>query len=280
MKLLIVPASTGLQWVKLGFATFRRQPLALTSLFFLYVMAISLLGAIPVVGLILALSLPPALSLAMMVAASEAAHGRRPTPALLLVAFRSGRERMQSMLTLCAMYTVGIVLIMLASALVDGGQFANVYMGNLRLTEDLATSPDLQAAMWLSMGLYLCFSLLFWHAPGLVHWHQVPPVKACFFSLVACVRNIGAFTVFGLGWMGAFLLAGLALTLLMGLLVPLTNTAVASGVMVTVALGLATVFFTSVVFSFRDCFAPPDADDGANEAGAQAPAAPAPDLPE
>jgi hypothetical protein len=29
------------------------------------------------------------------------------------------------------------------------------------------------------MVLYLPLSLLFWHAPGLVHWHGVPPVKAC-----------------------------------------------------------------------------------------------------
>ena len=34
VKLNIVPARTGLQWVKLGIRTFLRQPLALAGLFF------------------------------------------------------------------------------------------------------------------------------------------------------------------------------------------------------------------------------------------------------
>ena len=72
--------------------------------------------------------------------------------------------------------------------------------------------------MWLSMLLYLPLSLLFWHAPGLVHWHGVPPVKALFFSIVACMRNFGAFLVYGLGWLGVFLLGGLVVSIVSALL--------------------------------------------------------------
>ena len=36
MKLNIVPARTGIEWVKLGVKTFLKQPLALTGLFFMY----------------------------------------------------------------------------------------------------------------------------------------------------------------------------------------------------------------------------------------------------
>ena len=36
MKLNIVPARTGILWVKLGIKTFLKQPLALTGLFFMY----------------------------------------------------------------------------------------------------------------------------------------------------------------------------------------------------------------------------------------------------
>jgi hypothetical protein len=35
MKLHLVPARTGLAWVKLGMRTFLRQPLALAGLFFM-----------------------------------------------------------------------------------------------------------------------------------------------------------------------------------------------------------------------------------------------------
>lgn len=85
MKLQIVPPGTGLQWVLQGLRTFKSQPLALAALFFLGMASMSLISALPLIGPVIALALLPCISLTMMVAASEAAHGRKPTPALLLV---------------------------------------------------------------------------------------------------------------------------------------------------------------------------------------------------
>ena len=45
MKLNIVPARTGLQWVKLGLRTFMQQPFALTALFFLLLVRRFVFGA-------------------------------------------------------------------------------------------------------------------------------------------------------------------------------------------------------------------------------------------
>lgn len=257
MKLNIVPARTGLQWVKLGIQTFWLQPMALAALFFLSMAVMSLSTLIPFIGPALALALLPTASLVMMVAAAEATQGRMPTPALLLLVFRTGRQRMRAMSVLGALYALGFLLIMGLSALIDGGQFADVYLGGTPLTPEVAQDPAFQSAMWLSMALYLPLSLLFWHAPGLVHWHGVPPVKSLFFSIVACVRNLGAFLVFGLGWLGVFLLAGMLLALVTGLLAGLVGN-IASGLMMGAAMVLAAMFFTSVVFTFRDSFAAPD----------------------
>ena len=258
MKLHIVPASTGMTWVKLGVRAFWRQPLALAALFFMSMAAISLATLIPLVGPAVALALLPSATLAMMVAAAEATQGRFPTPALLLVAFRTGQQRLRDMLVLGALYAVGFLGVIGLSALLDGGQFAKVYFGGTPLTPELAQQPAFQSAMWLSMVLYLPLSLLFWHAPGLVHWHGVPPVKALFFSIVACLRNFGAFFVYGLGWLGVFLLGGVAVTLAAALLAALgVGGAASGGVMVGAAMMLAAMFFTSVVFTFRDCFEPP-----------------------
>jgi hypothetical protein len=223
MKLLIVPARTGLQWVQQGIRTFRQQPLALAALFFLSMAAMSLVTVLPLVGPVIALGLLPATSLAMMVAAAEASHGRAPTPALLLVAFRTGRQRLNSMLTLGAMYAAGFLLI-----------------------------------MGLSM---------------LVHWHNVPPVKALFFSLVACVRNIGALVVFGLSWMGVFVVAGIVMSLVSAVLAQVVG-GLANGLMIATAMLLAAMFFTSIVFTFRDCFAAPDASDSSDAIGSEPPVPP------
>ena len=267
MKLIIVPARTGLVWTRLGVRVFWRQPMALAALFFLSMAAMSLATALPLVGPALALALLPSATLAMMVAAAEASHGRTPTPRVLLVAFRTGRERLQAMLTLGALYAGGFLLIMGLSALIDGGEFASVYLGGQPLTREIAESGDFQLAMWLSLLLYVPLSLLFWHAPGLVHWYGVPPVKALFFSLIACLRNLAAFTVYGLAWMGVFLLAGLLISLLVTLLAGLgLGAGFAGGVMVATAMSLAAMFFTSVVFTFRDSFQAPQWQPPSTEA--------------
>ncbi len=258
MKLHIVPARTGMTWVKLGIRTFWRQPLALAALFFMTMAAISLATLIPLVGFAVAQMLLPSATLAMMVAAAQASQGRLPTAAVLLVAFRTGQQRLRDMLVLGALYAVGFLTLMGVSALVDGGQFATVYLGGAPLSKEVAEDPAFQGAMWLAMLLYLPLSLLFWHAPGLVHWHGVPPVKALFFSIVACVRNFGAFLVYGLGWLGVFLLGGLVVSIVSALLaVAGLAGAAAGGIMVGAAMMMAAMFFTSVVFTFRDCFDPP-----------------------
>lgn len=259
MKLHIVPARTGLEWVRLGIRVFWRQPMALAALFFMTMAAISLATMLPLIGPAVALALLPSATLAMMVAAAEASQGRTPTPALLLVAFRAGKQRLHAMLTLGTLYAVGFLGVMGLSALIDDGQFAQVYLGGQPLTREMAEAGDFQAAMWLSLLLYVPLSLLFWHAPGLVHWHNVPPVKALFFSIVACMRNFGAFTVYGLSWMGVFLGAGIAISLVVTLLAAAgLGAGLVGGIMVATAMMLAAMFFSSVVFTFRDSFEAPE----------------------
>ena len=260
MKLHIVPASTGITWVKSGIAVFRRQPMAMAALFFMTMAAMSLASVVPLIGPALALALLPSATLAMMVASAEAMQGRFPTPAVLLVAFRTGRQRLNHMLVLGALYAGGFLAVMGISALVDGGVFAQVYLGGETMTQEIAENEDFQHAMWVAMALYLPLSLLFWHAPGLVHWHGVPPVKSLFFSIVACVRNFGAFVVFGLGWLAVFALGGVLMSLVSAMLavLGLFSAGAMGGLMVGLAMVMAAMFFSSIVFTFRDCFAAPD----------------------
>ncbi|MCZ2405613.1 MAG: hypothetical protein LC097_02585 [Burkholderiales bacterium] len=255
MKLRIVPARTGIAWVRGGISVFRRQPLAMAALFFMAMAAMSLASLFPFIGPVLALVLLPSVTLAMMVASAEAMQGRFPTPEVLLAAFRTGRQRMRHMLQLGLLYAAGFLLVIGVSALIDGGAFAQVYLGRAALTPELVEDGDFQAAMWVSMLLYLPLSLLFWHAPGLVHWHGVPPVKSLFFSIVACTRNLGAFVVYGLGWMAVFAFGGLLVSLLATLL---GGAGALGGIMLGLAMVMATMLFGSIVFTFRDCFEPPE----------------------
>lgn len=267
MKLHIVPASTGLQWVKLGMQTFWRQPMALTALLFISMAAVSLLGLFPVIGPYLALVLMPAVFLVMMLGAAEAHHGRIPRPSLVMVPFRAGKQRLQALAILGVFYAVGIVLIAALTALLDDGALAKLSLGNEPMTperaEELVMQPGFQLALWGGFVLYNLLGLVLWHAPALVHWHGVSPVKAVFFSVVACLRNFRAFFMYALGWMGLTIAAGVALTLVTVLLGSLLGQGVALAaniLTIMLVMALITMFLSSAVFTFRDCFSPPDAE--------------------
>jgi hypothetical protein len=199
----------------------------------------------------------PAATLGLMAATQEATKGKFPTPLILVSAFRAGKQRMRAMLTLGALYALGFLLVMGITALFDGGSFARMYLLGAQISRDTMAEPGFQTAMWIGMALYLPLSLMFWHAPALVHWHGVPPVKALFFSFVACMRNFGAYTVFGLAWVGVFVLAGIVMAAIAALL---DSPQLAAAAMVPVALIMATMFFTSIFFTFKDSFVS-EADD-------------------
>jgi hypothetical protein len=183
MKLNLMPARHGLVWVKQGVLTFFKQPLALGGLFFMFMAAMSVLAVLPYVGALLALMLLPAATLGLMVASAQASKGQFPMPSVLISAFRAGQQRTQAMLTLGVLYALGFLLVMAFSALFDGGTFARTYFFGGRITPELVQTPSFQNAFLAAMLLYLPLSMMFWHAPGLVHWHSVSPVKSLFFSL-------------------------------------------------------------------------------------------------
>jgi hypothetical protein len=169
MKLNIVPARAGIAWVKLGISTFFKQPLALGGLFFMFMAVVSLATIVPLVGSAIALALLPAATLGLMVATQEATKGKFPMPLVLASAFRAGQERMRAMLILGAMYAIGFLLIMAFTMVFDGGQFARLYLVGGKITPELLNDAGFQTASLVGMALYIPLSLLFWHAPALVH---------------------------------------------------------------------------------------------------------------
>jgi hypothetical protein len=251
MKLQILPASTGITWVKLGIKTFFKQPLALGGLFFMFMGVVSVASIIPLIGGALALAIVPAATLGLMVASLEALRGNFPMPSVLATAFRAGRQRMRAMMVLGAMYALGFLIVMGVTALFDGGQFAELYLLGGKLNREMMDDPQFQTAALIGMALYLPLSLMFWHAPALVHWHAVPPSKAVFFSLVACLRNFWAYLAYGLGWFAVFAFGAVVITTIS---VVADSPAVAAALMIPMVLTVAAMFFTSLYFTFRDSF--------------------------
>ena len=262
MKLNIVPARTGLTWVKLGLKTYLQQPLALSGLFFMFMALLSIATLVPFIGAALALALLPAATLGLMAATQEATKGKFPMPTILISAFRAGQKQARAMLVLGALYAAGFLIIMAISALIDGGGFARLYLVGGKLTEDIVKQTDFQLAMWVTLALYLPLSLLFWHAPALVHWRGVSPVKSLFFSLMACYKNWAALTIYGMAWVGIFVVTMLLVTLIAALL---GNPTFAALALFPVALLMMAIFFTSIYFTFRDSFTDSSTDESSTD---------------
>lgn len=251
MHLNLVPAKTGLLWVRLGAQTFKRQPLAMAGLFFIFMAWLSLASMIPFIGLPLAMTLLPAATLGLMVATREAESGTFPMPRLLISGFRAGTVKAQRLLALGALYAVGFMAAMGVTYLVDGGDFARMYLGGQSPSAQAIESGDFMSAMSVFIGLHLPLSLVFWHAPALIYWHGLPTLKSMFFSMVACFRNFWAMALFGLSWMGLMAMGLVGLTALATLL---GSPALVGSLALPLMLIFASMFFTSLYFTFRDSF--------------------------
>jgi len=251
MKLNLVKARTGALWVKLGIQAFGKQPLALMGLFFIFMALMSVASMVPLIGLPVAMTLLPAVTLGLMAATREATQGRFPMPLILLIGFRAGPVKLRAMLLLGGLYATGFLLALGASYLVDGGSFAHMYLGGHLPAEDMVQSNAFLGAMWTFIGLHLPLSLTFWHAPALVYWQDIPPLKSMFFSLVACFRNFWALTVFALMWMAVMI--GMV-TLLLSLSGVFDAPNLLGVMLMPTLLLVASMFFTSLYFTYRDLF--------------------------
>ncbi|MDO5625348.1 MAG: BPSS1780 family membrane protein [Pseudomonadota bacterium] len=266
MKLNIVPARTGAQWVREGVGLFMRQPLAFAGIFLLLVVVTSLLSLVPLVGDALALLVVPAGTVGLMAAAREALGGRFPMPSILAIGLRHSPAKTRAMLVLGAMYAVAVLAIIALGASMDDGQLTGLIQANGgRITPELMADPAMQQAvrgsatrMLLVTLLYLPVTVLFWHAPALVFWHDVSPGKALFFSAVGVLRNTGAYLIYGMGWVTLAMIGWMGLLILAGLLGSLR--VAVSGIM-PVSLLIAAMLSASLWATFRDSFradTPPD----------------------
>lgn len=245
MKLNIVPARTGIQWVKLGVRTFFRQPLGLTGLVFMYGAVYALLAAIPLVGVVVLAVLTPAATLGMFVATERVAAGTFPMPSVFLAGFRSGPQCTRAMLVLGGIHMGVLVLLLGALALFFPGSPIEVTEASGTTPAKLEVSPVLFIASALQMPLLVLFAF----APALVYWHGVSPVKSLFFSAIAFWRNLRAFFIYAAAW---FLLLSLLMILL--LLVSGGNRMVMVQFLAPFSLVFLGLLFTSLYFSFRDSF--------------------------
>lgn len=258
LRLQHVPASAGTRWVRQGFAECLRQPMGYASLFALFMLAITVVATVPVVGGPLMLMAVPLLSLAYVMATSGMQQGLAVHPAVYLAPWRSADLRQRRhLLLLCGSYALATLLGLALCDLVDGGRFDDllVAMANGKTQPEelqaMMTAPGVQAGAIARLLVTSLLSVPFWHAPALVVWGQQGPAQAMFSSTLAVWRARGAFALYSLGWLAALAGGGLLAGLLMALL-GLGGLAVL--LLMPMAMLFTTAFYVSLYFCFADSF--------------------------
>ncbi|MEY4416571.1 MAG: hypothetical protein RIQ53_3864, partial [Pseudomonadota bacterium] len=126
LPLLTVAPARGLRWIAQGWALWRRRPLSLTGLLAAFLLlAMLLVGLVPLAGTALALALVPSLSLGYMVAARSLQAGGPVHAGQLFAGLRHPRPaQRRAQWQLAGAYALLSLGVMLLCDTLDGGRLA------------------------------------------------------------------------------------------------------------------------------------------------------------
>lgn len=255
----VVPAS-GLRWVGDAWRLFRRKPLAFLGMGAMVIVLANVAALIPLLALLLMLVAPLLVGLGFMIAGQAALLGQPVHPRAFIEPLRTDAARRKSLLLLGLLYAVLLTAITGLGAALAGDAWEQMAAlqaqpqteaTQTRMLE-IITSDGVIGAMLLVAVLWLLITLVYWHAPPLVHWGGQGPGQALFSSLLGVWRNRAAFALYL-----AALTANVALIALVAVLagallgsVPfLAQAAVLTAVATSVA-----VYNLSLLFSFNDSY--------------------------
>lgn len=177
------------------------------------------LGFVPMVGGLATALLAPVFAGSLMLTARKAAGGASPEVGDLFVAFR---DHVNPLLVLGALNAVAALLLGGLAMVLGLGAVIGIVAGSANSSPE-AVMAALGAGMaglvvLLALGLVLAMAL--WFAPSLVVLRGTPPVEALAASLRASLKNIAPFTLYGLAYIAAAILATIPLGLGWIVLVP------------------------------------------------------------
>lgn len=241
------PAAQGWTWLQEGLALWRRAPLALTASCITMMMVLMLSMLIPWIGQFAPplLLLPLGVGLFMM--CNDVTAGRPASPGLL---FRGFRLRLREQIVIGSLRLLSQLLCFWIAGLIVGIDPSAPLISMSDDGKTLSMAPDVVPFMFWGLALGLPLEMFFWFSPQLLALGNQAPVKAMFFSMVACWRNRGAISLCIFLWALCF---GLVPALLMGLIASISP-ALGSLLSVPLALLSMPMFYTSFHASACDIF--------------------------
>lgn len=209
-----LPARSGWDWIKQGFALFRQQPGRLAFLFLGYMLFLAFAGMIPIVGQPLSLVLMPVFGAAFMQAGAIIDRGEAVTPDLIMTGFR--KPAFKPLFRLGLGYFAVFALVAAAMALMDDGTIAKLATGKLDPRSAEAQAAQLWKPMLAALVIAIPAGMAFAFPVPLIMWRGMGVAKSIFYSFFAVWRNLRAFLVFALAWFVLFTVVTQVVALLAG----------------------------------------------------------------
>lgn len=231
-----VEAANGWLWIKQGYALFRQSAVLWVVLVMIGMAGLVVLASVPVVGDPLATLLFPVLLGGLMMGCRAQESGEELELAHLFAGFR---KNAQQLVALGGINLVSQLLILGVMGLTGGATLVSIMMSSQPETDPAAVTAAVAGAgvaLLIGATLFCVLLLAMEFAPMLVIFGGLQPVAALKASLRACLRNVGALSIYGI----AIILLGL----------------VASMPMMLGWLILLPVMVTSMYASYRDLFPP------------------------
>jgi uncharacterized membrane protein len=216
-----VEAGRGTTWWSASWALFMKNPAMWLVFGVIFMLAMVVLGFIPVIGGLIASLLTQVLAGGWMLSVRKLESGGQLEVGDLFAGFK---DKLNPLLVLGAIALGASIVIMLVLAVLGGGaMFGMMASGSAGSTGGMmagAAAGLLAVIVGVGLGFVLAMALCF--APALVVLRGVAPVDAMKASWSACVSNIGAFLVYGLIWLAAAVVASIPFALGWIVLIPLT----------------------------------------------------------
>lgn len=214
MQIRSVAPGRGWQWVVDGFRIFRNQPLTWIVLAIVATI-ISLMSAVPIIGIVITLLLP-ALMAGLMLACATTDNGEEPEFSQL---FAGLKTHASPLVTVGGVFLTGNIIMGSVTLGVAGNEALMILLGKSGADVETTRRAAYSLLRGLAIGLavFLPFLMATWFAPLLIVFRNTPPVEAMKLSLAACWRNSMPLLVYGLALTLLWIIA--TLPLMLGLIV-------------------------------------------------------------
>ena len=212
-----VSIERGFAWIGEAWRMFKDAPGSWVACFVIFIVIMIVLAVIPVLGSIAGAVISPVLIAGMMAGSRALERNDEMTVSHLFAGF-SAKAGPLLVLGLIE-FGISLVVMLIAAAIIFltvGAMFLGVLVGQ---TPDAGSTLD--PRFWIGaatvilvvIALFIPVTMAVWFAPALVMLDGIEPWAALKSSFMACLRNMGAFLIYGIVW----IVLGIVATIPLGL---------------------------------------------------------------